>query len=121
MTSSHKSRIFAAGVTAALVSGIGVVFLGVFALVSTTPIPIPLALALLVLGSTQFATAWGTLRGSRVAWAFGCSLSGTAAVASLFAAAKLRDTFGIPLGGALAPCAFFALIATTYALAHKRF
>ena len=92
------------GALVAMALGVGLIALGALTAPGKHPLPTPLMIALLLAGSLEAALGFFTLRRVRAAWAFATSLAGTAAVAFLFSAPKIRDALEIELGVALLPC-----------------
>ena len=92
------------GALVAMALGVGLFALGAVTAPGDHPLPGPLMIALLLAGGLEFALGWFTLRRVRAAWAFATSLAGTASVAFLFSAPKIRDALEVELGVALLPC-----------------
>lgn len=105
------------GAVVAIALGIGLFALGAYSGLKEHPLPMPLTVALCLFGGLLAALAWFALRRVRVAWAFATSLSGTAAVAFLFSAPKIRDALEIELGVALLPSMIGAAACIMLALA----
>lgn len=91
------------GAMVALALGVALIALGFAGALMDRPLPAPLVVALLLFGSLQASLAWYAFRRVRAAWAFATSLAGTAAVAFLFSAPKIRDALEVELGIALLP------------------
>jgi hypothetical protein len=105
------------GALVAMALGIGLFALGAYSGLKADPLPMPLTVALLMFGGLLAALAWFALRRVRMAWAFATSLSGTAAIAFLFSAPKIRDALGVELGVALLPSMIGAAACIMLALA----
>ena len=91
------------GAIAAIALGVGLFLLGAAGALKDDPLPAALVIALLLFGGLQAALGWLAFRRVRAAWAFATSLAGTAAVAFLFSAPKIRDALEVELGIALLP------------------
>lgn len=91
------------GALFAIALGLGLLALGAATALRDEPLPMPLTVALVAAGALEAALGWFTLNRRRGAWAFATSLSGTAAVAFLFSAPKIRDALEVELGVALVP------------------
>ena len=105
------------GAITAMLLGVALVLLGVGAATRDHPLPMPLVIALFLFGSMLAALGWLSLRRVRVAWAFATSLSGTAAIAFLFGAPKIRNALEVELGIALLPALVAAAACIMLALA----
>jgi hypothetical protein len=105
------------GALVAMALGAGLLALGAAGALKDDPLPAPLTVALCLAGSLQAVLAFYALRRVRIAWAFATSLSGTAAVAFLFSAPKIRDALAIELGVALLPSLVGAAACIMLALA----
>lgn len=105
------------GALTAIGLGLGLLALGLYTLLGEDPLPMPLTVALLLGGGVETTLGWFALRRVRAAWAFATSLAGTAAVAFLFSAPKIRDALEIELGIALLPSLFGAAACIMLALA----
>ncbi len=105
------------GAVVAMALGAGLFALGAYSGLKSDPLPMPLTIALCVFGGLLAVLGWFALRRVRTAWAFATSLSGTAAVAFLFSAPKIRDALGIELGVALLPSMIGAAACIMLALA----
>lgn len=81
----------------------------------------PLNMAIVVLGITQLACAYYTLRTVRVAWAFALSINGTAAVVLLFSAPRIRDAADVSILVALLPCVLASVIVILHSLKPEDF
>jgi len=91
------------GAITAMALGVGLALLGVAGGLKENPLPMPLVVALLLFGALQTVLGWLAFRRVRAAWAFATSLAGTAALAFLFSAPKIRDALEVELGIALLP------------------
>jgi integral membrane sensor domain MASE1 len=91
------------GAMIAIALGVGLFLLGVVSGTRSTPLPMPLTVALCLAGALEAVLGWFTLRRVRAAWAFATSIAGTAAVAFLFSAPKIRNALEVELGVALLP------------------
>ncbi len=105
------------GAVVAMLLGVGLAGLGAYGALKDGPLPMPLTTALLLFGVMLAVLGWFALQRVRLAWAFATSLSGTAAVAFLFSAPKIRDALGIELGIALLPAMIGAAACIMLALA----
>lgn len=105
------------GAVTAMLLGVGLVLLGFGAAMRDHPLPMPLIVALFLFGGMLGAFGWLSLRRVRVAWAFATSLSGTAAIAFLFGAPKIRNALEVELGIALLPALVAAAACIMLALA----
>jgi len=105
------------GAVVAMLLGVGLIVLGAYGALEEHPLPMPLTTALLLFGALLAVLGWFALRRVRLAWAFTTSLSGTAAVAFLFSAPKIRDALGMELGVALLPAMIGAAACIMLALA----
>jgi integral membrane sensor domain MASE1 len=105
------------GALLAIALGLGLLALAAATALRDEPLPMPLTVALVVAGALQAAFGWFTLNRRRGAWAFATSLSGTAAVAFLFSAPKIRDALQVDLGVALVPALVGAAACIMLALA----
>lgn len=105
------------GAIVAMALGAGLFILGVASAVKDDPLPVPLITALLLFGALQAVLGWFALRRVRGAWAFATSLAGTAAIAFLFSAPKIRDALEVELGIALLPSLVGAAACIMLALA----
>lgn len=105
------------GAITAMLLGVGLVLLGFGAAMRDDPLPTPLVIALFLFGGMQAALGWLSLRRVRLAWAFATSLSGTAAIAFLFGAPKIRSALEVELGVALLPALVAAAASIMLALA----
>lgn len=94
-----------------LAMGAGFAFfgLGLYLLVGGLA-SMPFSFAFLVGGFVEVVTGWFTLRRVRAAWAFACSLNGTAAIVFLFGAPKIRDAIDVSIGLALLPAFLLGII-----------
>lgn len=90
--------------------------LGLLALIKGSELPVPLIVALTVAGGAQCLLSFFTLQRRRAAWAFALSLSGTAALAFLFTAPKIRDTMHVSITVALIPCVVGAVLTLLLAM-----
>jgi hypothetical protein len=99
-----------------MVVGVAMGLLGLWMLVRDPAPPIPLSIAFLVVAAVEIATGLFTLKVVRIAWAFGSSLNGTAAVVFLFGAPKVRDALQVHIALALIPCLVFGAITVLLAL-----
>ncbi len=73
--------------------------------------PVPYSLGFLIAGIVELFSCWYAMRGSRIAWSFAVSLTGTGAFVFLFGIPKVRDGLGV--GTAIAVVPFFVLALTT--------
>lgn len=105
------------GAVAAMALGLGLLALGLVTLLGDDPLPPPLTVALLLAGGLEATLGWYALRRVRAAWAFATSLAGTAAMAFLFSAPKIRDALEVELGIALLPSLVGAAACIMLALA----
>ena len=101
--------------------GLGLITFGVSLFFRAPPAPLPLNIALIILGSISVAVSTLLLRRNRAAWAFAVSLNGTAALATVIAAPRIRDTFGLSIAQALIPAFVFAVIVLLHSLAADDF
>ena len=106
------------GAVVAMLLGVGLFLLGCNTALREHPLPLPLTVALLLAGSLQAVLGWFALRRVRAAWAFATSLSGTAAIAFLFSAPKIRNALDVQLGVALLPALVGAAACIMLALAE---
>ena len=90
--------------------------LGLLSLFRGSSLPLPLTIALTVAGGLQGLLSFFTLQRRRAAWSFALSLSGTAALAFLFTAPKIRDTMHVSIAVALIPCAVGTLLTLLLAM-----
>jgi len=105
------------GALVAMALGTGLFTLGAYGGLKADPLPMPLTAALALSGGLLAVLAWYALRRVRLAWAFATSLSGTAALAFLFSAPRIRDALGVELGVALLPSMLGAAACIMLALA----
>ncbi len=105
------------GAVTAILLGIALLLLGVGGLVREHPLPMPLVVALFLFGGLLAVLGWLSLRRIRTAWAFATSLCGTAALAFLFSAPKIRDALEVEIGIALLPSLVGAAACIMLALA----
>jgi hypothetical protein len=105
------------GAITAMLLGAGLVLLGFGAAMRDHPLPMPLIIALFLFGGLLGTLGWLSLRRVRAAWAFATSLSGTAAIAFLFGAPKIRNALKMELGIALLPALVAAAACVMLALA----
>lgn len=105
------------GALVAMALGVGLFALGAVTVLGSDPLPGPLTVALLLAGGLEATLGWYALRRVRAAWAFATSLAGTAALAFLFSAPKIRDALEVELGVALLPSLLGAAACIMLALA----
>ena len=116
---SPASPSFAAAVIGGL-AGLALVAFSIH-LVANADTTQPLNVAIALLGITQLACSYFTLRLVRVAWAFALSINGTAAVVLLFSAPRIRDAAEVSILVALVPCMLASLLVILHSLKPEDF
>ncbi len=108
------------GSAAGLVIGAGLLVYALY-LFGGDSTPKTLNIALIVVALAEASTAFFTLKGSRVAWAFALSVNGTCSVVLLFSAPRIRDAADISIALALLPCLVLGVLVLLHSLKPEDF
>ena len=108
------------GALVSTIVGVALFGFGLY-LAFVSAMPGVLGVAVMIAGFLDALVGWYTLKRVRVAWAFACSLNGTAFIVFLFGAPKVRDAAEIPIGGALLPAFLFGVLTLLLALGSEEF